>query len=417
MSNIKMTRLLTRNISIWMYFFIGIWCLDLSAQGIKVQPGTVNITLNKEFPAIPSGPSILQIPGYFVWGGSVVKGDDGKYHMIFSLWESGPGTENFVSSWVLESKIGYAVSDFPDREFKFQKIILKGARYEGDSSAWDAQSVHNPHLKKFGDTYYLYYIGTRDPGPQTDDPRASSLNKRSRAQQSQHIGVLQFKNFEELLNGHFKRAKEPLLSPRTRVKPDNILFGSPEGTEVKPDNIIVVNPSVTYNPKTNKYMLFFKGNLYEPGWKGVHGVAIGDNPTGPFEPLDQFIFDVRMPDGSLASTEDPYVWYAKKWDCFLAVVKDFSGQLTGHKNTLALLSSGDGIHWQLPKNPLFMKRELYLQEGSSIGLSRLERPQLLLDDNGVPQVMYAACAIENPNQKNDGSTFNVHIPLAVSDTK
>jgi hypothetical protein len=61
-----------------------------------------------------------------VWGGSVIKGEDHKYHMLFSLWESGPGTENFSNSWVLESKIGYAVSDYPDRDFKFQKIVLQG---------------------------------------------------------------------------------------------------------------------------------------------------------------------------------------------------------------------------------------------------------------------------------------------------
>lgn len=404
-------------ISLCMHLFTGICCLDLAAQDIKVKPGKVDVVLSKEHPAIPTGSSILQIPGYFVWGGSVVKGDDRKFHMIFSLWESGPETEHFGNSWVLESKIGYAVSDYPDREFKFQKIILKGARYEGDTSAWDAQSVHNPHLKKFGDTYYLYYIGTRDPGPQPNDPRANALDKRSRAQQSQHIGVLQFANFDDLVNGNFQRAKAPVLSPRTRVKLDNILNGSPEGTQAKPDNIIVVNPSVDYNPKTNKYMMYFKGNLYEPGWKGVHGVAIGDHPMGPFTPLDQFIFDVRMPDGTLASTEDPYVWYAKKWDCFLAVVKDFSGQLTGHKSTLALLSSDDGIQWKLPKHPLFMKRELYLQNGSSIPVNRLERPQLLLDDEGVPLMMYAACAIESLAQKNDGSSFNVHIPLAVSGLK
>ena len=404
-------------IRIFILFFMGIWCIDLSAQDIKIKAGTVDVTLSKDAPTKPIGPSVLQIPGYFVWGGSVVEGDDGKYHMIFSLWESGPETEYFGDSWVLESKIGYAVSNYPDREFKFQKIILKGARYDRDTSSWDAQSVHNPHLKKFGDTYYLYYIGTRDPGPQLHDPRAKALDKRSRAQQSQQIGVLQFKNFEDLINSNFQRAKEPLLSPRTRVKPDNIVNGSPEGTEPKPDNIIVVNPSIDFNPRTNQYLLYFKGNLYEPGWKGVHGVAVGDEPTGPFKPLDQFIFDVRMPDGTLASMEDPYVWYAKKWDCFLAVVKDFSGLLSGHKSTLALLSSDDGIHWELPKHPLFMRRELYLQDGSILPVNRLERPQLLLDDEGVPLTMYAACAIESLAEKNDGSSFNVHIPLVVSGIK
>ena len=161
-------------------------------------------------------------------------------------------------------------------------------------------------------------------------------------------------------------------------------------------------------------MLFFKGNLYEPSWKGVHGVAIGDTPTGPFIPRDEFIFDIRMPDGSLASTEDPYVWYAPKYQEFMAVVKDFSGRLTGHKKTLALLSSKDGLSWDLTEHQLFMKRELHLPDGSVLPVDRLERPQLLLDKDGIPTVVYAACALDNVNPKNDGSSFNVHIPLRIT---
>jgi len=40
---------------------------------------------------ILEGPSILSIPGYFVWGGTVLKGPDGKYHMFYSIFEYGPG--------------------------------------------------------------------------------------------------------------------------------------------------------------------------------------------------------------------------------------------------------------------------------------------------------------------------------------
>ncbi|HUH46690.1 MAG TPA: glycoside hydrolase family protein, partial [Arenibacter sp.] len=307
----------------------------IGAQDIKVVSGKVRAKKTNTLPTHIVGPSVFQIPGYFVWGGSVAKGEDGKYHMLFSLWESGPQYGNFVKSWVLESKIGYAVSDFPDRDFQFQKIVLKGTRYDGDTLSWDAQSVHNPHIKKFNGKYYLYYTGTRDPGQQPKGSKAENMDQRTRAQQSQQIGVVSFNSFEDLVSGNFSRPKKPLIEPRTRVKPDHILNPSPPNTVAKPDNIIVVNPSVDYNPKTGKYMLFFKGNLYEPGWKGAHGVAIGDSPDGPFETLDVFIFDVRMPDGKIASTEDPYVWYAKKYDKFLAVVKDFSGQLTGYKNTLA----------------------------------------------------------------------------------
>ena len=98
----------------------------------------------------------------------------------------------------------------------------------------------------------------------------------------------------------------------------------------------------------------------------------------------------------------------------MAVVKDFSGRITGHKKTLALLSSSDGIVWSLPKTPLFMERKLLLKDGSVIGVDRLERPQLLLNDEGIPQYLYAASSLHNVNAKNDGSSFNVQIPLQVN---
>ena len=389
--------------------------LPCYAQDLKVTPGkisAVKVAAN-EYPTEINGASIFQVPNYFVWGGTVVKGKDGKYHMLCAMWESGAQTKSFTKSWVLESKIGYAVSDFPDKDFKFQKIVLKGTRYDGDTSAWDAQMVHNPHVKKFNDKYYLYYIGSRDPGVQPKGSSGEGLDLRTRVQQSQCTGVIEFDNFEDLLSGNFKRPKEPLLKARTRVKADHIVNGSPSGTVALPDNIIVVNPSVDYNPNTKKYMLFFKGNLYEPTWKGAHGVAISGSPTGPFTPLDNFVFDVKMPDGKIASTEDPYVWYATKYQKFLAIVKDFTGRLTGNKKTLALLSSSDGITWELTKNPLFMKRELNLMDGVVIETHNLERPQLIVDSLGIPQVLFAACSLSNMGPSNDGRTFNVHIPLIV----
>tara|TARA_R110000744_G_scaffold272677_1_gene385576 strand:+ start:793 stop:2031 length:1239 start_codon:yes stop_codon:yes gene_type:complete len=384
-----------------------------NAQSLKVIPGKIDA---KKVDALvcPNeimGASIFQIPNYFVWGASVIKGDDGKYHMLFSLWESGTEGGSFVKDWVLQSKIGYAVSDYPDKDFRFQKIVLKGTRYQGDNLSWDAQMVHNPHIKKFNGKYYLYYIGARDPGEQAKGSTGENLDQRARVQQSLCIGVLEFNNFKELLSGNFSRPKQPLLRPRTRVKPDNIVDGSPTGTVAKPDNIIAVNPSVDYNPLTQKYMLYFKGNIYEPQWKGVHGVAIGDDPKGLFMPLDRFVFNVRMPDGTLASTEDPYVWYSKKLQQFMAIVKDFSGRLTGYKKTLALLTSADGINWDLNQNPLFMERKLRLLDGSVIEVDRLERPQLVLTKDGIPQYLYAASALGNVNPKNDGSSFNVQIPL------
>ncbi|MEG1545025.1 MAG: hypothetical protein RR382_10965, partial [Tannerellaceae bacterium] len=179
----------------------------------------------------------------------------------------------------------------------------------------------------------------------------------------------------------------------------------------KPDNLIVVNPSVVYRPSDKKYLLYFKGNIYDPGWRGVHGVAVGDSPTGPFVALDIPVFDLTVTDGKKLSAEDPYVWYNRKDQLFYAVFKDFTGHFTQAGPCLAIMYSHDGVDWKLPKKSLFMKKELLLTSGDTLQVHRLERPQLFLDEQDDPIVLYSACSIDDVNPKKDGSSFNVQISI------
>jgi hypothetical protein len=375
---------------------------------VSVEPLEGEFIVQDEKTIIKS-PNTLQLDDYFVWGGSVIKGNDKKYHMFFSLWECGEDYAPFQDGWLLNSKIAYAVSDYPNKEFKFQKIVLRGRMFDGDSTAWDAQSVHNPHIKKFNKKYYLYFTGSRDPGVQPKGSPGENLSKRNRIQQSQKLGVIEFDSFQDLLNGNFQRPDKPLLVPRTRVKKDNVVNPSPPGTTPKPDNMIVVNPSVVYRPADGKYLLYFKGNLWNPNWRGVHGVAIGNSPTGPFSALDDFVFDIKTEDGKIASAEDPYVWFYESHKQFYATFKDFSGRITGAEPGLALLTSSNGIDWYKPANSTFMKKELLFSDGQILKVSNLERPQLLINKNGFPEVLYCACSVEKVQGKKDGSTFNVQI--------
>lgn len=398
-----------------LFSFIGFFFACLNEKPINNQFSISAGKLQGEFSerdgkTVVNSRNTLQLEDYFVWGATVFKGRDAKYHMLFSCWECGEDWAPFQDGWLLSSKIGYAVSDFPDKDFKFIKIVLRGRKFDGDSTAWDAQSVYNPHIKMFDKKYYLYFAGSSDPGPQPEGSPGANLTKRNRIQQNQKLGVIEFDSFADLLNGNFNRLEKPLLIPRTRVKTDNVLNPSPPGTTPKPDNLIVVNPSVVKRPADGKYLLYFKGNLWDPNWRGVHGVAIGQSPTGPFKEQDDFVFDFRTKDGKIASAEDPYVWYHKVHKRFYATFKDFSGQITGTEPGLALIVSDDGIKWTQPQNSFFMKRELLFPNGK-LKVSNLERPQLLLDNDGFPKVLYAACSVESVGGKKDGSTFNVQIPL------
>lgn len=355
-----------------------------------------------------SGPSALSVPGHFVWGASVAKADDGKYYMIYSAPET--GKYPFNNAWVQGSKMGLAVSDRADRDFCHLGFFMNADGFAPDSSSWDAQSVSNPTICRFDGKYYLYYAGTVDPGNSKVRSATDTLNRRDRLQQNQKIGVISFDTFPDLLEGKFTHSDVPLLSPRTRVKKDNVVDPSPEGTEAKPDNLIVVNPSVVYRPSDGKYLLYFKGNIYDPHWRGIHGVAISDSPVGPFVVQDYPVF-VLNEKNVKASAEDPYVWYCKADNMFYAVFKDFTGHYTKSGPCLAIMESKDGISWRLPVNSLFMRKELKLMNGRILKVDRLERPQLLVDENGIPQVLYAACSIDNINPRTDGGSVNIQIKI------
>lgn len=355
-----------------------------------------------------SGPSALSLPGHFVWGGSVAKADDGMYYMIYSAPET--GKLPFNNAWVQGSKMGLAVSDRPDGGFRHLGFFMNADGFAPDTSAWDAQSVSNPTICRFGGKYYLYYAGTVDPGNSKVRSASDTLARRDRLQQNQKIGVIAFDTFPGLLEGKFSRSDVPLLAPRTRVKKDNVVDPSPDGTAAKPDNLIVVNPSVVYRESDGKYLLYFKGNVYDPNWRGIHGVAISDSPEGPFVAQDYPVFVLDENDNSV-SAEDPYVWYCKADDMFYAVFKDFTGHYTKAGPCLAIMESEDGISWKLPENSLFMKKELRLRDGTKVKVKRLERPQLLVDEDGFPEVLYAACSIDNVNPRTDGGSVNIQIGI------
>ena len=81
--------------------------------------------------------------------------------MIYSA--PGTGVHPFNSAWVFGSKLGLAVSERPDGGFRQLGFFYNQDGFAADTSSWDAQSTSNPHVRKFGNKYYLYYAATVDP--------------------------------------------------------------------------------------------------------------------------------------------------------------------------------------------------------------------------------------------------------------
>lgn len=247
-----------------------------------------------------------------------------------------------------------------------------------------------------------------------------------------------------------------------------VLAGSGSG---KWDGDAIHNPTIL---KANgKYYLYYMGN-YGNGEYWNHrnhqriGLAIAENPNGPWQRFDQPLIDVtpggfdhyvtnnptvtkggdgryymvykgvgdgplpvggavvcgvaiaESPEGPFEkqpgcimrnpenewSVEDPYIWYGE--DRFYALVKDYHGYFTKiGKSSVALFESWNGIDWKPAEHPFAFEKTIQWTDGTSSELDTLERPQLLLE-NGKPIVLYCASAVS----KDRMDSFNIAIPLA-----
>ena len=90
-----------------------------------------------------------------IWGGTLVKADDGLYHIFYSRWP-----KNLGWAWVTDSEIAHAVSKSPYGPFIFKDVALprRGVEF------WDGMCTHNPTIHKFGKKFYLYYMGNTGSG-------------------------------------------------------------------------------------------------------------------------------------------------------------------------------------------------------------------------------------------------------------
>src|SRR5262249_51465081 len=105
--------------------------------------------------------SVLSEPGYYVWGGSVVE-DGGQYRMFYERWPT--NGYSFGDGWLFNAEIAHAVADNPGGPFTPTGVVLGKRTNDPSMAYWDSQVQENPHIRRFGGKFYLYYMASVDPG-------------------------------------------------------------------------------------------------------------------------------------------------------------------------------------------------------------------------------------------------------------
>lgn len=315
------------------------------------------------------------------WGGSVVKGQDGLYHMLYSRWPKQIGWE-----WVNYSVIAHAVSKSPFGPYKHKNVALP----DRGTEHWDGSCTHNPTVHKFNGKYYLYYMGNIGDEKIVSVPGKAKINWMHR--NNQRIGVA----VADDPNGPWKRFDKPVLDIT-------------HGDSLAHDALMTSNPSVC-QMADGKILMVYKavGKKFPmpQGGPVVHCVAIADSPTGPFKKYPDPVF---LEEGVRFPAEDPYIWFAE--GKYRAIVKYITHE--GKKRLFSLVhyDSEDGIDWKKAKNFEISDRSFTWEDGSTQKFDHLERPQVLVE-NGIPIAL--TCAADTYDENHVRQSFNVQIPLIIT---
>ena len=339
--------------------------------------------IDRMLPAPRSGG--FRMEGYWVWCGSVIKGEDGYFHMFASRW---PKTLPMHPGWIVGSEVVRAASETPEGPYEFQEVVLPARNAE----YWDGRMTHNPHITKHKDTYILFYTGSTHPFVDVkhgekfgvEDPRCivGRSNKR--------IGIAISKS----IFGPWERFDKPILPTR----PDKF------------DSFLTSNPAPCVNDD-GSVLLVYKARAYthQPYTGELHGkmtigVAYAQHYSGSYKVLtDSTIFPVEK-----CHIEDPFIW--KGQHGYELIAKDMEGTVCGEKHSGIYSYSSDGLNWEVIDGLKAYSRSIKWDDGSEQVMGSLERPFVLFQE-GEPTHMFFATADGSGGFQNASNTWNMVIPL------
>jgi hypothetical protein len=320
----------------------------------------------------------------WVWGASVARAEDGRYHMFASRWSK---IYPFFQGYTAASEIVHAVADTPVGPFAFHEVVL-GPR---DPAFWDGRMTHNPCLFRNTEGWWLFYCGVtyqQDITPEemwelNRDP-AGPNGRMPPWFDDMRSGVA----FAETINGPWRRPEEPLA---------DLAALWPDGSQ----RVVNLTAVATLEGQCRIY--------YRHSGLGLV-TALADRPDGPysFETLG-IVSDHRKE----SYTEDPCAF--RVGNHYEVLTKDSRGHYTGEQFALLHSLSIDGASLAPAPQPKACSRRILWDDGIVREQGNLERPFVLVED-GRPAYLYAAMSDgmhtpEHPAHYSAKNTWNMVIPL------
>ena len=328
----------------------------------------------------------FEMEGYWVWDGSVIKGEDGRYHMFASRW---PKKYPMHPGWLVASEIVRASCDTPDGKYEFEEVVLpaRGAEY------WDGRATHNPMITKQGDQYVLYYTGITHPFNEPEVPLLLNDPRVIVSRSNKRTGIA----VADSIFGPWKRFDKPVIDTRPEEE-DNFLISNATVCVGGDGKVHVV-----YKYVTCQTMPYQSLSAHVPFQK--LGALVADRFDGDYTKVR-----TNKPLISGFDLEDPHIWYDE--DGYNMMVKDMDGTFCGEELSGIHGLSKDGLHWEFDDKLLFYSRHILWDDGVVREMGNLERPFLLWED-GVPTHAFFATSDGTDGQGvcNATKTWCMVIPL------
>lgn len=323
----------------------------------------------------------FQRDDWWVWCGSAIRGEDGRYHLFASVW---PKTVAFTPNWLTNSRVVRAVADRPEGPYTYAEDVLPP---RGDGF-WDGKMTHNPTIHRCGSTYLLFYTGTTYDGPIPDGASEklrhdSTLRRQARA--NQRIGLATAPS----PTGPWTRPDRPILDVRPD-KWDALLLTNAAPCVAADGSVLLLYKSTTHDRDTLKY-----------------GVARARQFRGPYERVGDA--PIKWSDDPKISYEDAFIW--REDGEYRMIFNDMTGRLTGEDHAGGYATSPDGLSWKIGYTPKAYSRRVRWDDGTETVQGSLERPQLLIQD-GRPTHLICATADGPGGFARASRTWSVVIPLA-----
>ena len=314
---------------------------------------------------------------FYIWCGSVTRTADGKCHMYYSRWPKVLGHD----AWVTHSEVAYAVADDLFGPFRHVNVALP----RRDPARWDGNVTHNPNIVRIGDKFCLYYMGNRGDG------KSYWIHRNN-----QRVGVA----IAPDPRGPWQRFDRPIVDVSSEQRAFDSLCTTNPAACIRPDgSVLLIYKAVTDNGTPR-------------GGRVRFGAATAAGPEGPYFKSTGEVFEPTLAHREAwMVAEDPFVWYSRLYgERYYALSRDVVGMFTGAVGGITLLESHDGLVWRAAAHPAVVGKDFAWADGSRSG-TKLERPQLYIDEAEIPRVLYGAVDVNQPSHRSH--SFNVAIPLEV----